>query len=71
VPIITIEGPALSGIGGKRKLAREITTLAAEAYGLPESTMTVIIRENPPENVAVSGRLLADADTSRPQQRRD
>lgn len=71
MPIVTIEGPALSGVGAKRKLAREITALAAEAYGLPESAMIVIIREVEPENVCVGGRLLVDDDASRPGHRED
>jgi 4-oxalocrotonate tautomerase len=44
----------------KRKLAEGLTRVAAEAYGLPPDAIIVIIHENPPENVARGGVLLAD-----------
>ncbi len=59
MPLITVSGPP-SDIECKRKLADGLTKVAAEAYGLPADTIIVIIQENPPENVARSGVLLAD-----------
>jgi 4-oxalocrotonate tautomerase len=59
MPVITISGP-VTDIGRKRKLADGLTRAAAEAYGLPADTIIVIIQENPRENVARSGVLLAD-----------
>lgn len=59
MPLITISGP-VAEIERKRKLAEGLTRVAAEAYGLPPDAIIVIIHENPPENVARGGVLLAD-----------
>lgn len=60
MPTIVIEGPPLCDIEKKRKLVAEMSVSAAVAYGIPAEAMVVIIKENPPENVGVGGRLLAD-----------
>jgi 4-oxalocrotonate tautomerase len=57
--MITVSGP-VSDVERKRKLAEGLTRVAAEAYGLPPDTIIVIIQENPQENVARGGVLLAD-----------
>jgi 4-oxalocrotonate tautomerase len=59
MPMITISGP-VAEIECKRKLAEGLTRVAAEAYGLPADAIIVIIQENPQENVARGGVLLAD-----------
>lgn len=59
MPMITVSGP-VSDVERKRKLAEGLTRVAAEAYGLPPDTIIVIIQENPQENVARGGVLLAD-----------
>lgn len=61
MPNITIEGPPRD-IETKRKLVKEITNLFKEIYGYPKefSHVTVIIRENSPENVGTNGQLLID-----------
>jgi 4-oxalocrotonate tautomerase len=59
MPIITLDGPPLS-LEKKRALARELTSLAAKAYDLPESTMIIMLRDNAPDQVAVAGILIAD-----------
>lgn len=59
MPIITLDGPPLS-LGKKRSLAHELTSLAAQAYELPASTMIIMLRENAPDQVAVGGTLIAD-----------
>ena len=61
MPNITIEGPPRD-IETKRKLVKEITKIFKEIYGYPKefSHVTVIIRENPPENVGTNGQLLID-----------
>ena len=61
MPYILIEGPPRD-IETKRKLVKEITTLFKEIYGYPKefSHISVIIRENLPENVGTNGQLLID-----------
>ncbi len=59
MPIITLEGPQLE-LEEKRSLVRDITTLAARTYRLPETSIIVLIRENQPDNVGVAGTLIAD-----------
>ncbi|MHA2400117.1 MAG: 4-oxalocrotonate tautomerase DmpI [Promethearchaeota archaeon] len=61
MPIITVEGPKRD-IETKRKLVKEFTTILKKIYGYPEDFehMTVIIRENSPENVGANGELLID-----------
>jgi 4-oxalocrotonate tautomerase len=59
MPIITLDGPPLS-LEKKRSLANELTSLAARAYDLPESTIIIMLRENAPDQVAVGGTLIAD-----------
>lgn len=59
MPIITLDGPPLS-LDKKRTLVNELTSLAATAYELPESTIIVMLRENAPDQVAVGGTLIVD-----------
>ncbi len=42
----------------KRELVKKITDVIKEVYGIEH--VTVLIHENPPENVGVNGELLAD-----------
>lgn len=46
----------------KRELVKRITEVSSEVMDLPESTITVLIREVPPEDVGVGGILLCDRD---------
>ncbi|MEJ8543209.1 4-oxalocrotonate tautomerase DmpI [Methanothermobacter wolfeii] len=46
----------------KRELVKRITRVSGEVLELPESTITVLIREMPPEDVGVGGVLLCDRD---------
>ncbi len=57
MPTIMVEGPPIS-IEQKRQLVKKLTEAAVEVYRIEH--ITVLIRENPPENVGVSGLLLAD-----------
>jgi len=60
MPNITVDGPRIADLDKKRGLVKEITEAAAKAYGLPQQVMVVLIKENPPENVGVGGRLIVD-----------
>jgi 4-oxalocrotonate tautomerase len=58
MPVITVEGPAIREVDRKRALVKGLTDVAAEVYGIKH--IVVLIRENEPENVGVSGELIAD-----------
>ncbi len=57
MPTIMVEGPPIS-VEQKRELVKRLTKVAVKVYRVEH--ITVLIRENPPENVGVSGQLLAD-----------
>jgi 4-oxalocrotonate tautomerase len=48
----------------KRELARGLTQVASEVYGRSPTHIIVVIQENPPENVAIGGKLVADRDAA-------
>ncbi|RLC38471.1 MAG: 4-oxalocrotonate tautomerase [Candidatus Coatesbacteria bacterium] len=57
MPTIIVEGPEIS-VDKKRELARKLTDIAVEIYGIKH--IVVLIKENDPTNVAVDGELIAD-----------
>ena len=60
MPTIMIDGPVIPSTELKRKLVEGLTEVAAEVYGFDKKIITVLIRENAPENVGSGGRLIAD-----------
>ncbi|MCL5409035.1 MAG: tautomerase family protein [Candidatus Omnitrophica bacterium] len=60
MPLITIEGPKINNIENKRLLAKKLTEAAAEIYSMDKKHIVVVIKENPPENVATAGELICD-----------
>ncbi len=60
MPTIRIDGPIMKSIEQKRLMVEKLTDAAAEVYGYDKSIITVIIRENPPENIGSGGVLIAD-----------
>ncbi|MEA3432120.1 MAG: 4-oxalocrotonate tautomerase DmpI [candidate division WOR-3 bacterium] len=58
MPTITVEGPPIPDIERKRQLVKKLTDVAVEVYKIEH--ITVLIRENAPENVGVNGQLIAD-----------
>ena len=58
MPTITVEGPPIEDVDRKRELARRLTKVAVDVYCIPH--ITVLIKENPPENVAANGVLICD-----------
>jgi len=60
MPNISIEGPRIADLARKRELVRTVTDAAVKAFGLPRQTIVILLKENPPENVAIGGELLAD-----------
>jgi 4-oxalocrotonate tautomerase len=61
MPTIMVEGPPIS-VEQKRELVKRLTEVAVEVYRIEH--ITVLIKENSPENVGVSGQLLADRSRS-------
>ena len=57
MPTITVDGPPIS-VEQKRQLVEQLTKAAVDVYRIEH--ITVLVRENPPENVGVNGQLLAD-----------
>ncbi|USH00604.1 tautomerase family protein [Thermococcus argininiproducens] len=57
MPTIIVEGPPIS-VEKKRELVKRFTKVASEIYGIDH--ITVIIKENSPENVGINGELLLD-----------
>ena len=57
MPTVTIEGPPIK-VEKKRQLVRGIYDVAYAVYGIEH--ITVVIKENTPENVGVHGELLVD-----------
>ncbi|KCZ72863.1 uncharacterized protein, 4-oxalocrotonate tautomerase [Candidatus Methanoperedens nitroreducens] len=60
MPLITIDGPQINDTEIKRKLVKEMTEAAVEAYKLPVESIVVLIKETQPENVSVGGQLISD-----------
>lgn len=61
MPVIHIDSNELSR-AQKRELVKSITKITSEVTGLPENTITIIIREVPAEDVGVAGMLLCDRE---------
>ena len=63
MPVITVEAASLD-MEQKRRLASELTDVAARILGMPEETIYVFLKENPRENIGVGGRLLSEMKKS-------
>ena len=70
MPVITVEGPRIDELDKKRKLARDFTVAASEAFGLPEENIVVILHETSPECVASGGELICDRLAARAESAR-
>ena len=60
MPSVVVNGPKIEDIEIKRKLVKDITDALEKAYKLRREAYTVVIKENPPENVASGGILIID-----------
>ena len=63
MPVITVEAASLD-MEQKRRLAKELTSVAASILRMPEETIYVFLKENPLENIGVGGRILSDLKKS-------
>ncbi len=57
MPLIQVDGPPID-TDKKRRLVKELTDVAMRIYNIQH--ITVLIRENQPENVGSNGQLIAD-----------
>jgi len=57
MPLIQVDGPFID-TDKKRRLVKELTDVAMRTYNIQH--ITVLIRENQPENVGSNGQLIAD-----------
>ena len=60
MPVISVDGPAVPNLDRKREFVRTVTDSAVALYDLPGRAIIVLLRENTPDNVGVSGELLVD-----------
>jgi len=60
MPSVVINGPKIDDIEIKRELVKDITDALEKAYKLRREAYTVVIKENPPENVGSGGILIVD-----------
>lgn len=67
MPLIMVEGPKIDK-DQKARLVKELTKKTSEIYGLPEQTITILIKENNSDNVGVGGNLLSDITSNRSNQ---
>ena len=58
MPVVFIEAPPGIRLEAKKKMVEKITTAIDEAYHIGDTL--VFLREYPPVNVAIDGRLQSD-----------
>ena len=63
MPNIIINGPLSKDLDKKREFVKELTNAATKFYGITPQAISVVIKENPPENVGVGGELVVDKKT--------
>jgi len=61
MPVIIVESNKIS-LDKKREYIKQLTKITAEAYDLPESTVTILIKEIKSDNVGVGGVLLSERE---------
>ena len=50
----------VNDLDARRRLVVAVTDAATNYYGLPRETIVVVVKDNPPDKVAVGGTLVAD-----------
>jgi phenylpyruvate tautomerase PptA (4-oxalocrotonate tautomerase family) len=62
MPVVFIEAPPGIRVDAKKKMVEKITTAIDEAYHIGDTL--IFLRESPPENVALDGRLQSEIQKS-------
>lgn len=60
MPVIQVNALRQPDVDKKRKLVAGIADLMVEVYGVPRSSVVVMIKEDDPENVGLGGELALD-----------
>lgn len=60
MPVVTVEASKNLSKETKKEMIENVSQTVADAYGLPIQTITMIIRENIPENIGVAGKPVSD-----------
>lgn len=55
--MIGVDGPQIT-VDKKGELAKRLTEIAADIYGMEKQHIIILIGENEPENVGVGGELI-------------
>ncbi len=56
MPVVTVEASKNLSKETKKEMIEKVSVAVADAYELPVQTITMIIRENIPENIGVAGK---------------
>ncbi len=60
MPVVTVEASKKLSKETKKEMIENVSQVVADAYGLPIQTITMIIRENIPENIGVAGKPVSE-----------
>jgi 4-oxalocrotonate tautomerase len=60
MPVIQVNAFKQPDIDKKRRLVAKLADIMVELYGVPRESVTVMIKEDEPENVGIGGMLALD-----------
>ena len=60
MPVVTVEASKKLSKETKKEMIEKVSQVVADEYGLPIETITMIIRENSPENIGVAGKPVSE-----------
>ncbi|MEE3325407.1 MAG: 4-oxalocrotonate tautomerase DmpI [Methanosphaera sp.] len=60
MPVVTVEASKNLSKETKKEMIENVSQVVADTYGLPIQTITMIIRENIPENIGVAGKPVSE-----------
>lgn len=60
MPVIQVNALKQPDIDKKRKMVMKLTDVMVEVYGVPKESVTIMIKEDDPENVGIGGVLALD-----------
>lgn len=60
MPVVTVEASKNLSKETKKEMIENVSQVIADSYGLPIQTITMIIRENMPENIGVAGKPVSE-----------
>lgn len=60
MPVVTVEASKSLSKETKKEMIEKVSEVVANEYGLPVQTITMIIRENTPENIGVAGKPVSE-----------